>query len=134
MDAAARAGGVELGIVALGLLLVVAPVVGRPAEDVLRPRRRLGAELGEDLVGEVVVLEVVRGDGAHRDGELELAPPARLERRVVAPTLPGLLEKRQRVPPVVVVLDAPAAVVEPDHRHAEPLRIEARRLRDLVAK
>ena len=43
VDAAARARRVELRVVALGLLVVVAPVVARPAEDVLGPRRGLGA-------------------------------------------------------------------------------------------
>ena len=122
------------GVVALRLLLVVAPVVRRPAEDVLRACRRLGPELVQDLVGEVVELEVIGGDGAHRHGELELPPLARLERRVILPTFPGLLEQRQRILPVVMVLDAPAAVVQADHRDVESRRVEARGIRDLVGE
>ena len=128
-----RAGS-SCGIVGLRLLLVVAPVVGRPAEDVLGARRRLGAVLGEHLVGEVVVLEVVGRDRSHRDRELELAPVHRFEGRVVLAPLPGLGEQGHRVLPVIALLYPPAAVVEPDHRDVEQCRVEPGRLGDRVAE
>ena len=55
----------------------------------------------------------------------------RVEGRVVPATLPRLLEQRQRVLPVVVVLHAPATVVQPDHRHVEERGIEPGRFGDL---
>ena len=79
VDPAPGQGGIEPGIVALRLLLVVLPVTGRPAQDVLCARRLLRALLGEDLVAEVVVHEVVGRDRAHARGELELAPRLRPE-------------------------------------------------------
>ena len=124
--------GSRWGSSVLRLLLVVAPVVGRPAHDVLGPGRGLGGELAHDLVAEVVVHEVLGGDRAHRRSEVQDAPSHRRELRVVAAPLPGRLDVRDRVLAVVRVLDAPAAVVQPDHRRREPGRVELGVSRHLV--
>ena len=53
--------GVELRLVALGLLAVMRPVVGDAGHDVLRAGGWLCLQLSQYLVFEVVVLEVGAG-------------------------------------------------------------------------
>ena len=119
--------GIELRIVALGLLGVVLPVAGRPAEDVLGARRGLGLQLGEHLVLAVVVLEVVGGDRVHLGRDAQLAAQRARELGIVLAPLPGLGDERHRVHALVLVHDAPAGVVEPDHDGLELVAIEVRR-------
>ena len=132
MDAAARELGIELRIVALGLLGVVLPVAGGPAEDVLGARRGLGLQLGEHLVLAVVVLEVVGGDRVHLGRDPQLATQRARELGVVLAPLPGLGYERHRVHALVLVHDAPAGMVETDHDRLELVGDESAGPGDLV--
>ena len=121
--------GSSCGSSRLGLLGVVLPVAGRPAEDVLGARRRLGLQLGQHLVLAVVVLEVVGRDRVHLGGDAQLPAQGAGELGIVLAPLPGLGHERHRVGALVLVLDAPAGVVEADHHGLELLAIEIRRPR-----
>ena len=126
--------GIELRLVALGLLRVVLPVAGRPAEDVLGASRRLGLQLGENLVLAVVVLEVVGGDRVHLGRDAQLAAQRARELGVVLAPLPGLGHERHRIDALVLVHDAPAGVIQPDHDGLELIAVEPAGPCDLVGE
>ena len=86
----------------------------------------------QHLVLEVVVLEVLARQGAHRRGQAQHAPRLRVELRVVAAALAGLRQQRQQVLAVVAVAHAPRAVVEADARDVELLRVEPGGLGELL--
>ena len=132
VDAAARAAGSSTGSSRLGLLRVVLPVPRHPGQDVLRPGGGLRTLLREHLVAPVVVLEVVGRDRLHHGCEPQDALLRDVERRARPEPLPRCgLHVRHQIGAVVGVLDAPAGVVEADHRRAHPRGVETRGLREL---
>ena len=119
--------GIEAWLARLRLLAIVRPVANHLGHDVLGPRSRCRARRLQCVVGEVVVVQVRRGQRPHRGGQVQ-HPLAARRRHALAEV--GLLDERHDITAVVVVAHGPAGVVEADEGRVEPVRIQVRQSGD----